>query len=362
LKEKLIIRNFGPIKDVELELGKFNVLIGENATGKSTVAKLLIAIGNTSYRELFDLKNDENFDEITNRFFGHLKLVGIYNYLYANTEIFFSSSKCVFTYLNKSAKVNLIAADYTTSLLYDFTYIPSERSLAILLLDSLYALIETKASLPQLFLRFGNKFQTSRISSNQFDYSNIIQVNYSYKDSQDIVILSNGKEISIHEASSGIQGSIALLTVFDYVSKQETSINNLIVIEEPEINCFPKTQFELVKHFVFTNKSDQIKGYKNQLLITTHSPYILTSLNNLMYAYQVGQNHQKDVSKVIDQKYWINPKDVSAYQLLTDGTAKNIIDEELKQIDAGKLDEISRSINEEWDKISDIKFSAINEH
>ena len=41
MKEKLIIRNFGPIKDVELELGRFNILIGEQATGKSTVAKVL---------------------------------------------------------------------------------------------------------------------------------------------------------------------------------------------------------------------------------------------------------------------------------------------------------------------------------
>ena len=41
LKEKLIIQNFGPIKHIELDLGIVNVLIGEQATGKSTVAKLL---------------------------------------------------------------------------------------------------------------------------------------------------------------------------------------------------------------------------------------------------------------------------------------------------------------------------------
>ena len=41
MKEKLIIQNFGPIKHIELDLGIVNVLIGEQATGKSTVAKLL---------------------------------------------------------------------------------------------------------------------------------------------------------------------------------------------------------------------------------------------------------------------------------------------------------------------------------
>ena len=40
MKETLHIKNFGPIKEVKLELGKVNVLIGDQGTGKSTVAKL----------------------------------------------------------------------------------------------------------------------------------------------------------------------------------------------------------------------------------------------------------------------------------------------------------------------------------
>ncbi|HEX8677413.1 MAG TPA: AAA family ATPase, partial [Segetibacter sp.] len=44
MKEKLVIKNFGPIENVELELRRFNVLIGENSTGKSTVAKVLVSI------------------------------------------------------------------------------------------------------------------------------------------------------------------------------------------------------------------------------------------------------------------------------------------------------------------------------
>ena len=41
MKEKLIIKNFGPLKSVDLDLGKITVLIGEQATGKSTMAKVL---------------------------------------------------------------------------------------------------------------------------------------------------------------------------------------------------------------------------------------------------------------------------------------------------------------------------------
>ncbi len=37
--QKICIRNNGPVKDFEMEVAKFNLLIGEQATGKSTIAK-----------------------------------------------------------------------------------------------------------------------------------------------------------------------------------------------------------------------------------------------------------------------------------------------------------------------------------
>ena len=38
---RLIIRNIGPIKDVDIELNKVNVFIGEQSSGKSTIAKFV---------------------------------------------------------------------------------------------------------------------------------------------------------------------------------------------------------------------------------------------------------------------------------------------------------------------------------
>jgi predicted ATPase len=39
--QKIIIKNFGPIKYAEIEVKKILVLIGEQASGKSTIAKLI---------------------------------------------------------------------------------------------------------------------------------------------------------------------------------------------------------------------------------------------------------------------------------------------------------------------------------
>jgi predicted ATPase len=38
---KLIIKNFGPVLNAELELKAVNLLIGEQSVGKSTIAKLI---------------------------------------------------------------------------------------------------------------------------------------------------------------------------------------------------------------------------------------------------------------------------------------------------------------------------------
>ena len=39
--QKIIVKDFGPIKNVEIEIGKITLLIGEQATGKSTISQLI---------------------------------------------------------------------------------------------------------------------------------------------------------------------------------------------------------------------------------------------------------------------------------------------------------------------------------
>ncbi len=107
---------------------------------------------------------------------------------------------------------------------------------------------------------------------------------------------------------------------------------------------------------------DKTLNYQNRILLTTHSPYSLTAINNLIYAYNVGQNHAEEVKEIIDKKYWLDPADVSAYRLMEDGTAKNILDEEMKFIEAGELDEISRNLNEIFDRIANIEYNTVDEN
>ena len=41
MEERLIINDFGPIKYIDLPIKRVNILIGDQGTGKSTVAKLI---------------------------------------------------------------------------------------------------------------------------------------------------------------------------------------------------------------------------------------------------------------------------------------------------------------------------------
>ena len=122
------------------------------------------------------------------------------------------------------------------------------------------------------------------------------------------------------------------------------------------MNSFPNVQNETVKKIIEANYFQT----SNKTLLTTHSPYILTSLNNLMYAYSIGQEHPEKVSEIIEEKYWLNPDEVSAYMLVYDEKeggciAKNIIDAETKLIDSVQIDGVSDTLSDEFNQIMAIE-------
>jgi len=66
--EHLIIRNFGPVTDIDIVLKKINVFIGEQGVGKSTIAKLLSCLRDVSLYDVI-LTKRENWEQIIERSF-----------------------------------------------------------------------------------------------------------------------------------------------------------------------------------------------------------------------------------------------------------------------------------------------------
>ena len=114
------------------------------------------------------------------------------------------------------------------------------------------------------------------------------------------------------------------------------------MIEEPEAHLFPEAQKEISNLIALMSNVEN-----SQVIITTHSPYILASLNNLILANKVGSENI-NVEKRINKNLWINRDKVYA-ALVTKGQVKDIIDNELNIIQQENIDSVSGTINDEFD-------------
>lgn len=366
MSERLYIEDFGPIKRMSFDFEKINILIGEQSTGKSTIAKLIAAInkmasgetladGASGMMRVIEYGKLEHFKR-------HLKIYEIDNYLNPKTKIEYDQKLFSFNYLDNDCQINKSsdASKQEISLKYlSTTFIPADRAAVSLLSNEvLYSLNEINQDLPGYFVRFGQLFNRTKKLQQQYDFTDTLGITYKYENNIDKIEIKDGKQLAIANASSAIQTNIPLLVVFKNQFNQDFPVYNsyfrLTVVEEPELNCFPVLQNLILKYIVTCIRSQQNHRTKRRIIITTHSPYILTSLNNLMYAYQVGENHKREINKIIEEKYWVNPYEVSAYQLLANGTCESIIDES-GLIMAEKIDVISRQINNEFDLMQDIK-------
>ena len=46
--QRLVVKNFGPLKDIDIELKPINLIIGENGSGKSVLGKLIAILKKSS--------------------------------------------------------------------------------------------------------------------------------------------------------------------------------------------------------------------------------------------------------------------------------------------------------------------------
>ncbi len=172
----------------------------------------------------------------------------------------------------------------------------------------------------------------------------ILKGSYRRENGEDRIYLpgSDTQYVPLRNASSGQQESLWILMSI-YYGISELLVHQFIV-EEPEAHLFPDAQKEMVELMsMFANATNF-----NRLLITTHSPYILTSLNNLLYAYQVGQNDENGVSKIIGREMWLNPERVAVYYV-DKGTVESIFKD--ASIEAERIDQVSDAIFKDFDQL-----------
>lgn len=414
MKEKLIIKNFGPIKSVELDLGKITVLIGEQATGKSTIAKVLSMCRYFSYIVNYSLNDNHKQDDYNynEQFYKGLKDWGIEGYLsresyffYQNSDYTFESKiKLVENYsglVSEEKLINLSFDTYSkiksnsiafTELLNQLQDLKKDAiSLVMSIIDQIYPwspnenffrLNVKKVMNNPLFIPVERGFQSLSVSKDSLlpdaildELSKINRIVRGYNIDVNIepfgIVLRNENGLSkikkdtenefyfLHQGASGFQSTIPIYIAVKFNNDTNVNRGRTIIVEEPELNLFPKTQKKLVEFF-----TESIKKYDNQFILPTHSPYILTTLSNLMYAHKIGTiekgKYEKQVANIIPKKSWIDVNDVSVY-FLNNGKAKDLVDVEECLINLDNLDNVSETINNDFDNLLELEMTMEKE-
>jgi ABC-type dipeptide/oligopeptide/nickel transport system ATPase component len=457
--QKIIIKNFGAVKDAEIEIKSLLVLIGEQASGKSTIAKLIYFFKSVSddffnqfykvERDYLDITADFIFPlrEKFYDFFGstfHLpdfEIVYYYdtdNYLKLTLDkqkklhpefsqqfldtILTSELNQIKSLINNIEKKIQITAQAHEKIVCEQNKLTSIQELSVLINNlfsntqnnALYIIAGRNATVSYtemfekyLFANILNKLEDNRKQSfkkkeQTIDESLMLKfVEHVFKnkdllkkygsfngliktfttDSEllgflnlatrkineilkgEYIIDQWGEKIKIdknsyvylHNASSGQQEIIRILQdIFLVIFEEQKSLR---IIEEPEAHLFPVAQKQTIELLALMLNANP----HNQLIITTHSPYVLTSINNLLFAHRVVEknpNSEQKINEVIDKRYILNPNTFSAYSLgnslISNNYCENIFNSKTGLIKQSYLDVVSEMLSGDFNLMYDI--------
>ncbi len=367
MKEKLIIKDFGPIKYVDLDFKKINVFIGPNASGKSTLSKIITIVKSANLHYHFIRKDIKIMNVLFKslNIFSYLKDISVIDFISDLYKIHKTNNKDEISIL-KDLRINFeehkkLPDEFMSKLGFSKTiFIPMERAFISTISSSLMGLVNCDVNLPKYFTGFGSNFEKARteILSSDIDFLNI---NYSYQDNNDIITSGNSKTI-LSESASSIQSIVPLFLTIKYFT--DRFLRNHLIVEEPELNLFPEAQKGLVNFLIESTSLNE-----NSLTINTHSPYILMALNNLIEARNILKNikekgvygrdlseYEEKIKEIVKSKHLIDFDDIAVYYIHADGTAEDIKDYENRLINAEKIDSVSDIFADEADKLLDLKY------
>ncbi|MFV0582807.1 MAG: AAA family ATPase [Parabacteroides gordonii] len=320
---KLIIRNFGAINSADIDLKDYNVFIGEQGSGKSTIAKLI-----TIFEEYSTNLTPTKSRDFMPLFEGH----NIASYFNSDTYIYYKGENITITYQKELFDFTGSDCEEKEPELMRNLYIPAERFFVSTFSRSLATLVLNKAPIPDTLLNFASIYEKAKKKYPDYNvpvFNLLFQTNNS---NETLLLKDNGKTIPFKDASSGMQSVIPLLMVLDYAVEEKEY--NQFVVEEPELNLFPQTQVKLLHQMIRKCK---------KLTITTHSPYLLSAFNNLIEADNVLKadiSKAEEVYRLIPRECVLNFDNVGAYKI-ENGVVLSILDNEYQLIVADQIDAVA---------------------
>ena len=408
---RIEIKNFGPITKVEMDIMKMTFLLGELASGKSTITKLVYFFRTAQEDFVSIISNDfENWIQCSKAYVSLLRnkfsnIFGTATYL-GSFEISYYYSPDAFVILRPATDNQVqVSIDKTLMSKLEKSWNDSKseiqngkrnglnktvrRGIQNIFQDEFHSIYipAGRALLSrQMLLRMILSREANLISDRIMDYNpldvvdaptrrymveaedirvwiatpktyesddnflisisnKILKGTYAISKDNDFIQLPNRQLIPLSYSSSGQQEVVWLLNILQYHAYMGRKC--FVIIEEPETHLHPDAQYLLIQYIAaFSN----VTG--SEVLIATHSPYILSSCNNLFYAEQCGRDTSVSTSvcKIIPKNCWLNADSASAY-IIENSTIINIMNEKLAMIELAQLDKVASEQDDEYEAL-----------
>ena len=353
----LRIRHFGPLKSVDVCFNRFTVFIGPQGSGKSTIAKLYSTFLWMEKRLVRGLESKDYFESYS-RFRKKLAAYHrIESYFYDDTEITFKGRNYIFDFREGKLSISPTSDVAAFADVVKVMYVPSERNY----LSSIGNVSDLK-SLPESLYTFKDEYDRARqrfsagmllpIENVRFEYDRLNNISW---------LVGKDYKVRLTDASSGFQAVTPLLLVTSYLTdligqeklddrkrlsvkewdKLREEVQKIIdnpglsdevreaalaavsrkfrysglinIVEEPEENLYPSSQ----RNVLYSLLASASTQSGNELLITTHSPYII---NFLTLAIKAGEIRRKGgnedmIKAIVPLEALISGDEVAIYQL-----------------------------------------------
>ncbi len=355
MNERIIVRSFGPVKDLDIILKKVTLFIGDQGTGKSCVAKLFSTF-KWMEKVLCQKKYKPSYFEQYNRF--KTKLCAYHRIeTFINKDSYIRYVGDLYEFLYENGNFSIIDKCRDIKGIAKIMYVPAERSIVSVAENKsklLKELPDSSETFSDEFVNAKKYFQSGYnlpFEGLRFEYDNLNDTGW---------IRGNDYKVRLTNASSGIQSSLPMCIVSEYLSskisnKEEIKLSKeekdklekrvaeimqndeysesikdmmirqlsyvnrynqfINIVEEPELNLFPRSQMQTLCSLISNNASSD----ENMLVFTTHSPYSLAIINTMIMgakAYANADEEQKNqIETILPTRYQIHEDDIAAYRL-----------------------------------------------
>jgi predicted ATPase len=412
---RIKIKNFGPIKegnmqnDGWIDISKVTVFIGNQGSGKSTIAKLISSFtwmekalvrGVGDYnKKWFERKNRlRNFFLDYHNINSYLKTDGD-----SQSVIEYEGEAYVIKYENEFLTV--ISKESNNYPLPQIMYVPAERNFIAYVKTPK----ELRLSSPSL-QEFITEFEKAKADIKGLLPLPINNAELEYDRLNDTLNLKGRDyKIRLSEASSGFQSLVPLYLVSDYLARsvkkrstqdepvtsesmsseerkrfseevQEILSSNsftneqrrlalsalsskfnktvfINIVEEPEQNLFPSSQWQMLKNLLQFNNMNA----GNKLIMTSHSPYLINYLTLAVKAEIIKSNLKTEASKknladIVPLESTVKGDDLVIYEMDEEsGTIKKLEDYKGLPSDENELNSELEETNELFAQLQEIE-------